>query len=266
MANRTGKAQLSQIASFLEALNFSADEIRLFQTLLEIGPLTKLELSRQSGVNRTRVYRLIEQMARRGVVEEVIDEYTTVVVPAGLDKLKRMVNEQEEKVKHLTQGLPLLESMFSKVQQMNDQQTKVVFYRGHEGIRQMAWNNLKAKGEIVGYTYRFYVEALGDKLFQEWLEELTRRKIKVREIITDTYRDLKRDNPGVDVMPVGTCETHYISTEALDYDHQLDIYNDVVAIYNWYEGEVFGVEIYNEKVAKLQKQLFEIVWKIAEPV
>ena len=30
------------------------------------------------------------------------------------------------------------------------------------------------------------------------------------------------------------------------------------------EGEIFGVEIYNQKIADLQRQMFEIVWKIAE--
>lgn len=265
MANKVSRSQFNQIASFLAALGFNPDEVRVFQAMLEFGPLTKLELSRSSGVNRTRVYRIIEQMKKRGVVEEIVKEYTTVVVPAGLNELKRMVGEEAEKVQRLTQGLPLLESMFSQVQQMDDNQTKVIFYRGHEGIRQMAWNNLKAKGEIVGYTYRFYAEALGEKLFQDWLEEFIKRGIKVREIITDTYLNLKKEQPDVDVMPAGSCESRYIGRETLDYDHQLDIYNDVVAIYNWYEGEVFGVEIYNEKVAKLQKQLFEIVWKIAEP-
>lgn len=44
----------------------------------------------------------------------------------------------------------------------------------------------------------------------------------------------------------------------------MDIYNDVIGIYSWHEGEVFGVEIYNEKVATMHKQLFEIVWKIAK--
>ncbi|MBI5452275.1 hypothetical protein HY945_02345 [Candidatus Gottesmanbacteria bacterium] len=43
----------------------------------------------------------------------------------------------------------------------------------------------------------------------------------------------------------------------------MDIYNEIVSIYHWHEGEIFGVEIYNEKVANMQRQLFEMVWRMA---
>lgn len=263
--NRLDVISQKQVAELLSELNFSNDEVSVYEALLKYGSLTKLELSRRSGVNRTKVYRIVESLVKRGVVEDVIDAYSTTVSLTGVDVLRRMLKDQEQKIEQLKSGIPMLESLFANVQQLTDKQTKVVFYRGHDGIRQMAWNNLRAKGEIVGYTYRLYTEAIGEKLFNEWLNEVISRKITVREIITDTYSDLKKGSPQEDVMPKELCESRYVSKEILDYDHQLDIYNDVVAIYNWYEGEVFGVEIYNEKVAKLQKQLFEIVWKIAEP-
>ena len=38
----------------------------------------------------------------------------------------------------------------------------------------------------------------------------------------------------------------------------MDIYYDVITIYNWFEGEIFGVEIKNEKVVLMNKQLFEL--------
>ncbi|EKD96520.1 MAG: hypothetical protein ACD_24C00009G0001 [uncultured bacterium] len=44
----------------------------------------------------------------------------------------------------------------------------------------------------------------------------------------------------------------------------MDIYNDVLALYNWHKGEVFGVEIYNDKITAMQKQIFEVLWKMAK--
>jgi hypothetical protein len=40
-----------------------------------------------------------------------------------------------------------------------------------------------------------------------------------------------------------------------------DIYNDVVAYYNWHENEVFGVEIYNKDIAQAQRTFFEMLWQ-----
>ena len=55
-------------------------------------------------------------------------------------------------------------------------------------------------------------------------------------------------------------QSRYLPSSILSIDHQTDIYDDVVAFYNWHEGEVFGVEIYNDKVASMQRQIFEILW------
>lgn len=60
--------------------------------------------------------------------------------------------------------------------------------------------------------------------------------------------------------------SRYIPSDILEIAHQTDIYNDVVAYYNWYEGDVFGVEIMNAKIAKQQRQMFEIIWQMAKPL
>ena len=46
--------------------------------------------------------------------------------------------------------------------------------------------------------------------------------------------------------------------------HNLDIYNNVVAIYYWENNDVFGVEIENEKVAETQRSIWNTMWKLAE--
>ncbi len=38
-----------------------------------------------------------------------------------------------------------------------------------------------------------------------------------------------------------------------------------MAVYNWTDGDVFGVEIYNNKLVTQQKQLFELIWQLATP-
>ena len=43
----------------------------------------------------------------------------------------------------------------------------------------------------------------------------------------------------------------------------IEIYNDVVAYYYWQDDEIFGVEIYNERVAELQKQIHDVLWNMA---
>lgn len=46
--------------------------------------------------------------------------------------------------------------------------------------------------------------------------------------------------------------------------HNLDVYNDTMAIYYWEDNDVFGVEIQNQKIADMQRSMFETLWKMAE--
>jgi len=38
------------------------------------------------------------------------------------------------------------------------------------------------------------------------------------------------------------------------------VYDDVVAYYNWLDGEVFGTEMHNNEIAQTQHHLFEMLW------
>ncbi len=140
-----------------------------------------------------------------------------------------------------------------------------MFFKGIDGIRQMAWNILKTKTELLGFTYRPYVEVLGEKFFEEWKKEFDFRKIKFREIYSDEFVERSKALGLAEDLMVGD-GSRYISEEVLKVTYQTDIYDEVVAMYNWYEGEVFGVEIHNEKIANFQRQLFELVWSKAIPV
>jgi hypothetical protein len=135
----------------------------------------------------------------------------------------------------------------------------------------MVYNVLNAQTGIVGYTYRDLEAITGHNFAQNIYAELIENKITVRDIFSDSYIESvgskKAAVHSLDRVPNWKkfVTSRYIPKITLDITHQLDIYNDVVAIYNWHEGEVFGVEIHNPKVATFQRQLFELVWNLAIP-
>jgi hypothetical protein len=48
--------------------------------------------------------------------------------------------------------------------------------------------------------------------------------------------------------------------------HSTVIYGDVTAYFNWKDGEIFGIEIYNQQIADAQRQFFEMLWRQGVPV
>jgi len=57
-----------------------------------------------------------------------------------------------------------------------------------------------------------------------------------------------------------------IPAKILTITHDTYIYNDIYAVYHMFENELFGVEIRNSAIARTQRQIFEILWRIAKPV
>jgi len=252
----------SIIIRFLSELGLTTEEIKIYLTLTEKGSLTILELARITNINRTRVYRLVEVMHKKGLLEEIVEEYRQQVKAVDIHQLDLLIKEKERQSGFLREAFPQIGNLITQQKILQQPTTKVVFYRGVEGIKQMGWNTLQAKKEVLGFTYRQYSEIVGEKFTHKWYEEMFARKICFREIYSDTY--LKSLKTPLTTSKDPLFQQRYISSKILDINHQSDIYNNVVTHYNWYEGEIFGVEIYNEKVAQMQKQIFNIVWKMAK--
>lgn len=252
------------VTDFLSGLGLTDEEAKIYLTLSQKGILTALELSRATNINRTRVYRLLEKLKKVGIIEEVIDEHRKLAKAADLDVIELMVRDREMKAKELRENFPTILNLLHGERVISQPGTKVLFYRGKEGIRRQIWNTLRAQREVVGYTYRSVKELIGE-YYQAWKDEFVRRKLFFRDIYSDDYLEsIKNDPKESIILPRKSNTSRYVPSSILDINHQIDIYNEVTSFYNWHEGEVFGVEIYNQKVADMQKQLFEIVWKMVK--
>ena len=254
----------SKIINFLIDLGLDEFESKIYLVLARKGILSTLQISKETGIDRSKVYRRIEDLSRKGIIEEVIDQKTKKAKAVNVDRLEILLERNEEKVKSMKQLFPSVASALGKEYGMNQPGTKVLFYRGKEGIKQMIWHVLNANKLVAGYTYRTLADLTGIKYAEKWIREFVKRNLMVRDIFSDDLIESKQKFKEKFVWNTRNFISKYIPPEIITIDHQIDIYNDVVSFYNWHEGEVFGVEIHNEKVARMQKQIFEVLWKIGE--
>jgi len=252
----------THLTEFLEALGLELREIEAFRHLLEQGTMTTLELSRSTKIPRTTLYRIIGSLKAKGLVEEIVEEYVAKVQAAPLSRLEYLVAKQKERSDTLISLFPNIEKIVTHAQSVAQADTKVLMYRGREGIRQMIWNVLDAKCEVVGYTYHHLDAFAGKRFMDRFRSEFIKRKLSGRDILSDNYY---KSISGRDYQ-WQQWKSRYMKPNVLNIDHQLDIYNDVTAVYNWHEGEVFGMEIHNKKVAHMQRQIFEIVWNVGRDI
>lgn len=103
--------------------------------------------------------------------------------------------------------------------------------------------------------------------FERWVRVCNENQIKNRGLIGDHFIETqenwyaKKDNERLEHW-----EARYVPPEVFAITHSTIIYNDVVAYYNWREGNLFGIEVYNQEIADAQAQFFEMLWRQSRPV
>lgn len=249
------------IDNYIQELGFSPDAGRLYSELVTKGPMTILEASRATGIERTALYRLIDDLTGRGLVEELLEHKTRRLQAVATNKIKDILESEKKRVQKLDSEFSEFENIINALPQSNT--TQVRYFRGINGIKQILWNETKAKGGLIGYTYRNLAEVVGQKYFEEYAREIEKNKVVSRDLRCDSFLD-SSDSPEFVRRHIDSSAWRYLLDSVMHLTHNLDVYNDVVAIYYWQNNDVFGVEIQNQLIADMQRSIFETLWKLAE--
>lgn len=252
--------QTDKLKKLLLNFGLNSDEINIYITLIEKSPQSALELSRKLNMGRTKVYRLLDNLDDKGLVRILVDEYGNKFEASSPKQLEILLKEKEaelEKIK--TESFSLFEEL-EKLKPSTFGETKINYYKGKEGLKQITWNSLKAKDGIRIYEI-FNMEGFLDKEFSEKVRfELLQRKIMIYQLTNleynspfTVYKDLIRNY----------WDYRHINKERLDIKIETLIYNDVYVMYSYEEGDIFGVEVHNKKLADMQKQIFDIIFSNA---
>lgn len=251
------------IVDFIKKLGFDETAAKIYLALVQKGPQSLLEVSRASGIERTKLYRKIDSLVDQGLIEHIPSHRKRTVQATGLNTLSMLVKEKERQDKMLLESLPYLTNAFNVVAQKSDE-NQVIYYRGIEGIRTMTWHTLDCIGIYRTYSYRFWDDILGSRFVSRFNCEMLMRHLKVHDIYSDQYFDFKKwwydtghKHPSGDWS---FWQSRYISEKIVKVDWNMDVYNDVVAYYYWQGEETFGVEIHNARFALFQKQIHDCLW------
>jgi hypothetical protein len=248
----------------LSELNLSNHEAQLYLELLK-GPNTHLKLAHATGINRTKVYRLADQLEKRSLITMRTDDRGTFLVAADPATLEVEVVTQEEKVKGQRAALSELLPTLANIKRSDSSTFVVHTYEGVEGFKQMLWHELKTQGEelILG---RGNIKDFADNT--KWADKHRLMTVEAGY----TIRKIHNPEPGLGVgytLPQAFMDRYTarnLDPKILELKQQIAIYNDTVATYNWRKGQNVGFEIINAGYANTMRQIFETYWQLTTPI
>ena len=89
------------IEDYIRGLGYSQEAAMLYGALVEKGPLTILEASRATGIERTALYRLIDDLTARGLIEEVLEHKSRRLQAVATEKIKYLLEREQLRVQRL---------------------------------------------------------------------------------------------------------------------------------------------------------------------
>lgn len=246
----------------LTRYGLTRDEAAVYTQLIQLGKSTALKLHRMSGMPRTKVYRLLEKLVKKSFANEVIEGYGKKYIATNYDYLNQVLFEKEQYVDTLKKETPVLLEKLSQLHMQAQGDTKIVHYRGVGGLKQVTYNTLDLQGDFRIYEIELMHAFLDMKFSEEMRLRYGQMDSKFFQLTNLTeFKDYTNITEHIQQW-----EIKHLSKEDIEITVETQIYNDVVALIDYKSDDVFIVEIYNQKLADMQKQLFDFIWKHAVPM
>ena len=247
--------------SQLIELGLEESEANIYLYLLEHGPRTPLTLSREINIDRAKIYRVVEKLVKKKLLAESNDAWGKRIQASSPQNVELLIQEKEETLNNQKEALPSLIENLSSLPTYQQREFEVKHYRGQDGLKQMLWNQLSAKKELLFFGLKNRNDIAGKTFADKIRSEQVDRKIMAYELENETdqknywYTDVPRWGEFY--------ESPYIPPTVLNIKQYIVIFNNTVAIMNWLDGEEVGLEIINSTYADMQRQLFWKFWEIA---
>lgn len=231
----------------LSSLNLSEKQARVYIAALELGQASMQDLARKSDVGRSSIYGFIEGLKQRQLIIETQKKRRRVysaTPPQQLIELERL---------HLQEIQELLPRLIA-IDNRSRLRPQVTFYEGFDGMKNIFFNILHERKEMVGWSDYEYSKNVMGRYYETFAEERAKRNI--------LYRVIARDTPAARERKV--LENRHLREVRLmhttDLTTEMYIYADKVAILSFRTKPPFGVLLEDSSIAHTMRAIWSNAW------
>lgn len=235
----------------LKEYGLTEKEIEVYFALLPLGSVSLQELQKRVSLPRTTIYNTLNYLTNKGLVSKIVKQNVTFFQASDPHRLKE---ELEEKKKLIDSILPELSALKESIKETSS----VQIYQGFKGVYTIITEVFKTKQQT--YYFGSYEKSL--KILQHLPEHARllriERKIPAKIIVENI------DEPIFHTKKYKSITQMRFLDSFKEFPCMVFIYGNNVALFTL-EGDLIGVIIKNEQVAKALKIVFELYWQQAKP-
>lgn len=234
----------------LKELDLDDNQIKVYLACLNLGSNKVHEISKKSNLIRTTTYGILKSLIEKGLISTVKKNNITYFQATSPKQLLSILEEKKQKIKSV---IPQLE----KLQEIAPNKHNIEIFEGEEGLKTVINDLLSKPNEtilIIGFVKRWLD-------FSEIYTSIYYRKKKELNIKSKMIIDEKEKN-FTKIKKIHSTEFRYLKD--LSAISECFIYQDKIAFVSFEENDLKGVIIQDKEMSKLQRILFDQLWRIAK--
>lgn len=246
------------ILNDLQQLGLSDKEAATYLAILKLENASPHQIAAEAAIERTTVYKILEELAIKGLVAKSIKGTRLVYSAESPENLKQMVERQNHLVEKI---FPTLLAFQGK----NKKRPNIRYYDNIEGIKKVLIDSLNSTEKVRRdfASVESIVDFLGQTFIDHQIEQRVAKGIEVRslrsiaskESVDEKDWSLRASNK--DVLR----EARYLN-EKFIFEQVIIIYDQTVSIFSS-KKESFALQIDSRELSQAMKVLFDIAWHSA---
>lgn len=246
--------------STLQAMGLTDGEIKVYQSLLEQGPLTVARLIQATGLKKGDCYNKVYDLVKRGLVQEYDQankKHFRLVDPRKLEELAATQFATASQAKReLEVLLPGILSAYN----LAYHRPGIVLFEGEEAQRRILEDSLGAKGTILQIADSEAFDRYFPDIDAAYVEKRLRQGVKKQMLIPKSpanYRYVEtRSRRYLELT-----EIRFIPDHMSRFLTSMLIYNDKIAYQTLQPNSMIGVIIEDRLISTMHRGLFKSLWK-----
>lgn len=258
-----------QLAERIQKTGLSDKASAIYAALLNTGGAYPSNIASVTNLNRTTVYKVLENMVNLGLVSEIEKKnklFYQAEHPRNLERYSEqhisVAKRQQETAEAL---LPTLVGLYSHA----PNKPVVRFFEGKEGVLQVYEDHMSVKDayEMLAWSNTAdLLKFLPKEFIKKYVKKKEKLGITARGILPDTDVDINYNKTvykyvSKRIWPV----IKNISHKKFPYRSDVTLYGeDKVSIINFSRGALTGTIIEDQTIHDMMVMIFELAWKGAE--
>ena len=248
----------NDIENILKQSALTSEQSKVYLLLLRTGILSARRISINTGIGRAMTYKVLDQLAEKGLVEEKMTGKIALFSPLHPEKIKEIVlikkEESEKAYSEIEKIYGSLASSFNLLQS----KPNVQFFEGIEGLQRVYDDILDVNQNImvisspVDETRHNNLQIIREQITKQKAQNIRTRAITPIGIQIELATPVHADNENLITRKI-------VPADKLKIPAQIIIYQDKVAITNFKES-IITVLIESKYINETFRIMFEYIW------